>query len=394
MNGSLAANPRIDDPNCYNNKNCFPERSGENYTHISDAKIEFIIGEILTFNESEYWDNRDCQDSQDDPKSPNCPNDGRQYRCPDDEYSGKWYLNPLSQQINRNPNILPAINIFFTEDGDEYQAYVEEKSCDNPSGRFHTQDCSERPSNALDKSLRVHMRSTFLKYNYLMNCLVCETNDEECNYVGTPQECCRREKILNNLKDGMSRTLMHELGHTLEFTAGHCNVCPKEALMHATRPGKHMHSKEIEYAHEKIRTSNLRNYVISDQPIILNKEKQIWSNYFNLHKHLVVYGQSSLELKNETHVLHGNQLVVDAGTLVLHEGAKLVLETNAKLVVKSGGTLILKNGSMLELASKSQWLVECGAKVVLEENAVVFNKDNAGEIKMPCHSIEGIESLN
>jgi hypothetical protein len=391
MNGSFAGNPMIKDANCYNNKNCFPQRSAENYKYIADAGIEFVIGEILTFKESKYWDNKDCQDGEDDPEKKNCPEDGLRYRCPDDEYSGKWYLNPLSQEINSNPNILPAINIFFTEDGAEYQSYVVEGSCENPVGRFHTQDCSERPSNALDKALRVHMRSTFLKYNYLMNCNVCETSGADCQNVGTPQECCKREMILNNLKDGMSRTLMHELGHTLEFTAGHCNVCPKEALMHATKPGKTMHSAEIEYAHQKIKTSNLRKYVVSNQPIIINQEKQVWSNFFNLHNHYVVYGRSTLELKNQTIVLPGNQLVVDSSTLVIHEQAQLILSERSKLVIKAGSNLNIKNGGLLLLSDKSQLIIECGARVEIEEKATLVNRGKKGEIISPCNHFEGIE---
>ncbi len=389
MNASLAANGEIKNPDCFNNRTCYPKRTAEDYIHIPNAKIEFVVNEVLTYDATKFWDNQDCQDGEDDPSNKECPDDGKKYRCPNDEYSGNWYLNPLSQEINRDPNILPAIDIFFTEDGDEFEEYVLNGSCENPSGKFHTQDCSERPSASLDKEQRVHMRSAFLKYSYIMNCSVCETTGPECINVGTPNECCIREKILNNLKDGMSRTLMHELGHSVEFTSGHCNVCPREGLMHASRPGKYLHNNEIEYAHEKIRNSNLRKYIISDEPIFMNGDHQTWSNFLNLHKHYVLVNKTKLEMQNETHVLPNKQLVVDESNLTIASEGRLILEENAKLVVKDGATLTILEGGTIQMKPNSRVIIQCGANVEYATNNFILNRGGLGVIEMPCKQIGG-----
>ncbi len=45
MNGSLAANGKMKNPACFDEKkNCKPERSSYDYEHITDTKIRFEIG--------------------------------------------------------------------------------------------------------------------------------------------------------------------------------------------------------------------------------------------------------------------------------------------------------------------------------------------------------------
>ena len=166
---------------------------------------------------------------------------------------------------------MPAIDVFFTEDGEEYIPYVVNKDCASPKGRFRIQDCSERPDKSLDKEQRVHMRSKFLKYVHLINCKVCEDEEGgECQFAGTPQACCIKAKMLNNVIDGLARALLHELGHSVDFSAGHCALCPGEGLMHASNPGRSLHPLEIENAHRNINTTNLKRYIVSDGPVVID----------------------------------------------------------------------------------------------------------------------------
>ncbi|MEZ5022939.1 MAG: hypothetical protein R2728_06690 [Chitinophagales bacterium] len=391
MNGSLEHNAPIRDPNCYGTNNCYPKKSGSDYQYIKDTKIRFQIGEIFSFNKTEYWDNWDCQDFQDNKENPECPPTGLQYRCPNDEYEGNWYLNPLSQKINRDSTILPAINIFFTEDGQEYVPFVVNKDCSSPSGRFHIQDCSERPEKSLDKEQRVHMRSQFLKYTRLMNCMVCKDAFEgDCQYQGTPNECCSKRKMTDNIIDGLSRALMHELGHTLDFSAGHCNVCPGEGLMHASNPGKSLHSTEIVNAHQNIQNTDLIKYAISDQPIYIRSENQTWTRFLNLHKDYIVTNAKQLTLKNETHILNNNSIQVENGSLVIESNAQVNLEEDASLTIEKGSALTIKSGAVLNIKQGASINIKCGGKLTIEDG-VMLNRGAAlsKAFQFNCSELEG-----
>ncbi|MCB0502036.1 MAG: hypothetical protein KDD32_05095 [Bacteroidetes bacterium] len=396
MNGSLEHNAPIRNPDCYGTNNCYPKKSGSDYEYIKDAKIRFQIGEILSFNQTEYWDNWDCQDFQDNKDNPVCPPTGLQYRCPNDEYNGNWYLNPLSQKINRDPNILPAINIFFTEDGQEYIPFIVNKECANPSGRFHIQDCSERPEQSLDKEQRVHMRSQFLKYSHLMNCKVCKDDFEGgCQFQGTPEECCSKRQMTDNIIDGLSRALMHELGHTVDFSAGHCNVCPGEGLMHASNPGKTLHSTEIQNAHQNIQNTNLARYVISEQPIVISKSDQTWSRFINLHRSYIVKDQRVLTLKNETNLLSDRSLIINSGGLIIDSSAIIHLYEGAEIVVKAGSYLKIRSGAKINAEESGRVRIECGGKLFIEDDVVINRQDvfhlNCAELNGPA--IIGTEAI-
>lgn len=389
MNGSLEHNAPIRNPDCYGINNCYPKKSGSDYEYIKDAKIRFQIGEILSFDQTEYWDNWDCQDFQDNKDNPVCPPTGLQYRCPNDEYNGNWYLNPLSQKINRDPDILPAINIFFTEDGQEYIPFIVNKECANPSGRFHIQDCSERPEQSLDKEQRVHMRSQFLKYSHLMNCKVCKDDFEGgCQYQGTPEECCSKRQMTDNIIDGLSRALMHELGHTVDFSAGHCNVCPGEGLMHASNPGKTLHSTEIQNAHQNIQTTNLARYVVSDQPIVISSSDQTWTRFINLHRSYIVKDQRVLTLKNETNLLSDRSLIINNGGLIIDSSASIHLYEGAEIVVKAGSYLKIRSGAKIDAEESGKVRIECGGKLFIEDDVVINRQDvfhlNCTELNGPA----------
>lgn len=389
MNGSLEHNAPIRNPDCYGTNNCYPKKSGSDYEYIKDAKIRFQIGEILSFDQTEYWDNWDCQDFQDNKDNPVCPPTGLQYRCPNDEYNGNWYLNPLSQKINRDPDVLPAINIFFTEDGQEYIPFIVNKECANPSGRFHIQDCSERPERYLDKEQRVHMRSQFLKYSHLMNCKVCKDDFEGgCQYQGTPEECCSKRQMTDNIIDGLSRALMHELGHTVDFSAGHCNVCPGEGLMHASNPGKTLHSTEIQNAHQNIQTTNLARYVVSDQPIVISSSDQTWTRFINLHRSYIVKDQRVLTLKNETNLLSDRSLIINNGGLIIDSSASIHLYEGAEIVVKAGSYLKIRSGAKIDAEESGKVRIECGGKLFIEDDVVINRQDvfhlNCTELNGPA----------
>lgn len=362
VNGTLANLQPISDPACYGRGSCSPRRSAAEYEFIPNAKIRFELAEIIQIDSSKYWNNYDCQDFQDKNEG-RCPDNGKYYRCPNDEQSGSWFLNPLSRQINLDPEILPAINIFFTEYAEAYLPYIVQKDCSEPRGRFHIQDCSERPNESIDKASRVHMRSKFLYYSYLFNCKTCEVEDADCKFVGTPQECCTKDKMFFNIVDGLSRVLMHELGHTVEFTSGHCSLCPQEGLMHGTRAGKNLHPAEIEHAHKTIQTSNLQRYLITDEPLIIQHKNQHWKNDMNLHRNYVLKADKELRLNNTIRILEDNELLIEAGKLIVDSNAVLILEADAKIVVAANGmldihkdaTILFENNASIQLACGSEF---------------------------------------
>ena len=370
-NGSLTSNAAIKNPDCYDKEiNCSPERKGSNYHNISDTKLRFELGEVITVNDTKYWDHKDCQDSKSDE---NCPGDGLKYRCPNHEYTGNWYLNPLSQEINEDPYIKPGINIFFSEDAEEFEPYVIEKTCDDPVGRFHTQNCSEGPVSSLDKPLRMNMRSTFLKFNYLVNCKVCPTPD------GKSDDCYTRDKIRFNFIDGESRTLMHELGHSVEFTALHCNLCPGEGLMHTSNSGRKLHPIEIKNAHEKIRTTNLTRYVVSESPIFIAKdrvESQEWNHFLNLHRDYVIKDNKYLWIKNETNLLKGKKIIVYDGELIVYDAGELIMAEGSTIIIKDGGKFILKSGATLNMLDNGKLIIEDGGEFEVSEGASLLKSED------------------
>lgn len=390
MNGSLRFNAAVKNPECYGEGKCFPERDAKGYEHISETKIRFEIGEVLVFDSSKYWHNYDCQDFQDNKNEPKCPENDLQYRCPNDETNGNWYLNKLSQAINQDPDILPAINIFFSEDADEYISYIVNKECSNPSGRFHTQSCSESPDIQLDKASRVHMRSQFLKYSQLVNCKVCEDESiEGCLYEGSPNYCCGRTKMLNRIIDGLSRLLLHELGHSILFTSGHCSLCPGEGLMHATRPGKSIHPAEIDHAHYKIQTTNLAKYIVSNHPILIERSNQLWTKFMNLHKDYIIKSQRKLTLENVTNVLLGNKLIVANGQLEINEGAKIYFKEASSLIVEKGSELVIKSGAEVFIEEGATINIKCGGVLLIEEGAKVTNYNGGKRFQYPCNELIG-----
>ncbi len=390
MNGYLSSNGEIRNPDCYDKGNCYPKRSSADYSYIKHAKIRFQIGEIFSFNNTKYWDNYDCQDFEDDKSNPLCPDNGLQYRCPNDEYSGNWYLNPLSQKINRDADVLPAINIFFSEDGDEYIPFVVNKDCSSPRGRFRIQDCSERPDESIDKEQRVHMRSQFLKYSHLMNCKVCADSDgEEYQFIGTDRECCIRSKMMDNIIDGLSRALLHELGHSLDFTAGHCSLCPGQGLMHASKSGRSLHPNEIENAHKMILTTNLKRYVISEKAIVIDHKDQKWNRFLNLHKNYIIRNGKSLVLTNELNILSGNEISIEKGEIVIDENASIKIEEDSRIIVHKGGSLIIKSGANIDVKEGGKIVVKCGGVLKIEEH-VNLKYTGIGELyQYPCNELKG-----
>ena len=395
MNGYLSTNGKIRNVNCYGKEGCYPKRSSDDYSYIKDTKIRFEVGQIISVDDSKYWNNWDCQDFQDDKENPVCPENGLQYRCPNDEYSGNWYLNPLSQKINRDPAILPAINIFFTEDGEEYIPYIVNKDCSSPRGRFRIQDCSERPEESIDKEQRVHMRSQFLKYSHLINCKVCEDEEgEECQFIGTAKECCVKAKMTNNIIDGLSRALLHELGHTVDFSAGHCALCPGEGLMHATSPGRSLHPAEIKNAHKNIRTTNLMRYVISDKPIIIENANQNWKRFLNLHKDYIIRNGKSLTISNELNILDGNKVVIENGNVTIGNEAIVTVEADAGIVVQNGSSLTIKSGAILNINEGGKIVVKCGGILNIEEGVGIKHNGLDELYEYPCNELIGPSILS
>ncbi|MGE5394297.1 MAG: hypothetical protein ACM3P1_06085, partial [Candidatus Saccharibacteria bacterium] len=195
LNSIYSNIPSSYDPTCYNGA----------YGVFSDSKIRFDVN-VMYIDDTYNWNNENSIGSY----YPFCPG-----------YQG-YHLTSLNNQIAQN-NPEPAINVFYTEDDSGYQSIVINQNCPYTNLPFDYVSCSESPSHSnFNMNQSVHLRNVFLKYYWMMNCVV----DNNCNNPAWINDPPTWEEAYSWISAG--RLQAHELAHS--FGIGHvsyndCSHC-------------------------------------------------------------------------------------------------------------------------------------------------------------------------
>jgi hypothetical protein len=315
------------DPSCYDGSNGV----------VHDSKIRFNIENIMFINNTYYWNNE------------NSPGWG----CPDTSYNSSYHLARLNDSI-ASISPYPIINVFYTENATTYENIVVNHNCPWESNNgIESVSCSEFPSgfnHNINQS--VHMRNHYVKYYWLMNCVV-------DNKMGDP----KFSNPVPTLQDVQywarsgGKGLAHELGHSLslEHPSGDLNECDHGCKKHLMmnkecNTGVYISPHEIRKIHYAASTSSLRRYVPeyvhSDYPIIIN-QTNTWTTDIRIYRGLTITNGATFTLGNELIIPSECNIIVSHDSQLDLLGALIhTPHTNSALDLVVMGTVNITNSTI------------------------------------------------
>jgi len=259
LNSTYSNVPSSYDPTCYNGA----------YGVYSDAKIRFDVN-VMYLNDTYAWNNENSTGSF----YPFCPG-----------YQG-YHLTNLNNQIAQN-SPEPALNVFFTEDESAFQNIIIGQNCPYTNLPFDYVSCSEYPTSDFNLNQSVHFRNVFLKYYWMMNCVV----DNNCNNPAWINDPPTWEEAYSWL--GAGRLQAHELAHSIDIVHVSHNDCSHclDYLMNnnGCSWGNFLSPIDIGNMHHALSHTSARKYVTADTysntPILVS-QNAIWSNNSRIYSGL------------------------------------------------------------------------------------------------------------
>lgn len=268
-----------------------------------DSKIRFIFN-FIPYRDSYAWNFKNA--------GTNLENKNYSGFIPDDG----WYLKEVDQKISNDKKIPKGILIYLTIDGDHYDRLV---ASQGKGYDLRGVEASEFPTkNNLNRPSRIHAPNRYLKY-------LAHRYANPIEYKTTWKDT--RQWHLN---DAVGTA--HELGHS--FDLGHSNSYHREnecgySFMTQvwTAPRNYLQPTELLKAHERLRTTNLIQFVTEDSFLgntFLIEESTTWDQPQRLY--------SNLKLSK-------NVILTITQPIIISPQAKIIFGKNSKIVFAGHGSL-------------------------------------------------------
>ena len=362
LNTIYSSIPSNYDPTCYNGT----------YGTYSDSKIRFDV-DTMYLDDTYAWNNENSS-----------------YMCPG--YSG-YHLTTLNNQIAQNSSE-PAINVFFTEDESAYQNIIVNQNCPVPDNvGFTSVCCSEYPEfSNLGYNQSVHMRNKYLKYYWMMNCVV----GNNCNYPEWENDPPTEEEAYSWL--GAGNGVAHELAHSLDLyhvSHNNCDDCIQH-LMNNThcRIANFLSPLEIGTMHKALSLSSARKYVPADTysstPFSISQNKT-WDDDMRIYRGINVNNGAILEILDNLIVPSETEITVTGGSELIIGGSNITTpHTNSSLSItfNQNSTASIENSSIencdvnvesanltldnstIELGVNSEFVINSGSEFLMTNSTV------------------------
>lgn len=278
---------------------------------IADAKIKFEVNKIY-YKDNFGWDNSNDNASN--------------YYCPAFPFDGSyWYLNHIDSLIVNNPSIQRGINIYFTENYNNYFDLIVNRTTNNNNGNGVA--CSQFPSfTDFKRTSKLHCPNIYTKYWWMKNIGPSEYNQPWNNVM--------RGWYISSL----GRGLAHELGHSL-WLYHNCqyygvNQCYYSIMnQNGTYPRNYLPPSEVGRIHAALSLSNLRAFVKEDtyNIIPLNiSTTETWDYEIRSFRDINISSCGILSISS-----------------------RLIMPFQSKIIVKSGGKLSIENAVLRSISN--QW---------------------------------------
>jgi len=316
--------PSSYDPTCYNGA----------YGVFSDTKIRFDVN-VMYINDSFSWNNENSI--------------GSYYSfCPGET---GYHLININNQIAQN-STEPAINVFFTEDESAYENIVVNHNCPLPNNLGFTDiSCSQVPDHSnFNFNQSVHMRNKFLKYYWMMNCVV-DNNCQNPIWVNDPPT---EEEAYSWL--GGSIGVAHELTHMFGYyhvSANDCTHC-LDHLMNNTGCGwgTFISPEIVGYMHHALSHTSARKYVSADTfsntPIPVNQNTTLSDNS-RIYRGLSIQNGAQLQLTTELIIPSQVDILVQGTSSFIASGATIHTPSTTStldLIVQQNSSVTLTNSTI------------------------------------------------
>jgi len=269
-------------------------------------------------------------------------------------------------------SVYPAICMFFTEASSPYQNIVVNQNCPI-THNIPNISYSYLPTTSFSEKLIVNMRGIFLKYYWMMHCVVGNSN------WGSPNETT----VYNWLKSG--RIEAHELCHSLNLGDIHktnCD-CDQHLMMHnSCGYGNFLSPAEINDMHEALSLNSSRKYVVetvfSNNPIQISSNS-IWPQSVRIYRGIVHNG-GTFEIGNELIMPSETDLMATGYANLLLNGANIhTPHTNSLLDFKM---TLYSNTTMSNNTTISNCNVELTDNASLTVNNGTINLGTNGTFSM------------
>lgn len=335
LNHIYSTIPSSYDANCYNGA----------YGLYSDSRIRFDVN-VMYINDSAYWDN---------------------HNKVSDPLSSNFYLNALDDQIVQSSQE-PAINVFFTEDEPAYENIVVNQNCPWPENiGFSSVSHSEPPIiENFSLNQQVHMRNKFVKYYWMMNCVV-DNNFQHPDYVNDPPTA---EVVYGWMNLG--RAVAHELAHSLGL--GHvsnntCPYCTQHLMMNKScSSGYFLSPLEIAGMHTSLSLSGARKYVennpYSTTPISITNYK-IWTLDTRIYRGLDINSGGKLKLQTNLIIPPETEITVTGSSPSAI--SKLILAGSNVTTSHTNNTIDISFNQYSEISIENSTISNCSINAALTE---------------------------
>lgn len=360
LNNIYSNIPSSYDPLCYNGA----------YGVYSDTKIRFDVN-VMYVNNTYAWNNQNSTG----PYYPFCPG-----------FLG-YHLTNINDSIAQNSNE-PAVNVFFTEDESAYENIIVNQNCPLPANPgFDDTSCSEGPlENNFNYNQSVHMRNKFIKYYWMMNCVV-GNNCQNPDWVNNPPT---EEEAYSWLGGGMG--VAHELTHC--FGIGHVSYNDPyhclDYLMNNTGYawGTFISPINIGYMHHALSHTSARKYVPADTysntPISVN-QNITWSDNSRIYR--------GLSIQNGAHFQLTNELIIPSQVDILVQGTSSFIASGATIHTPSTTStldLIVQQNSSVTMTNST--IENCN--VSIQSGSLTLNNANIDINNSGSFSVELGSTLN
>lgn len=289
---------------------------------ISDAKIRFVVNKIYK-RDSYGWDN-----SHDD-KS--------QYMCPNNP---SWYLNYVDNQIINDPTIPRGINIYFTEDYNNYSNLVVNQTTTTYNG--YTTYCSQFPSfTDFQRTSKIHVPDLYSKYWWMKN--ICPS------IYNQPWD-----PVIMGWFIGTGRSIAHKIGHSLwlfhdcpYYSSGGCATSIMNPSGSTSR--NYLPPTEVGRMFASLSLSNVRQFISADAynsiPCVVNSSTT-WDYEIRSYRDININPGGNLTISCNLIIPSLGRIGINNGGNLTISGATINLEGNATFSVELGGTLTFNSGTI------------------------------------------------
>lgn len=266
---------------------------------LDDSHIRFQLNEIVFIQDDHFWNGENGS---------GCPNDRN------------WYLNPLDDEIRKNPAYENAINIYLPNMEAAYKALVVDKSSiEHPKA---PPPCSELPSyRKLSRSSRINLAGTYNKYYWMQYVFPADSASNTEGYAWNPV-------IYGWMEHSTAHTIAHELGHSMGLSHANehhgRNKCD-ESIMHQGhgQPHNYLQPTELGKIHRNLRMSNIREFIVNDPyspvPFIIDEDTEFTMDYKS-YEDIIVRAGSTFHVHC---------------ALSMHEDTRIIVEPGASLLVQA-----------------------------------------------------------